>query len=475
MTDTRARSVTLVVLGLLVLASVTMAAPAAAASSSPAPSAGAVDTVAVESIETDVAMQTNETNNTTATTNPDRPSLAERSRIAPVDIGAEYASITAKQEADGYNVVGEFAIFSVTEEVEAARIQQPGAEVRVLDGGQTIQVDFAEDAAPPDGESLFTIKLFYTDGSERSVSLYASDTNQIVASAELQEMSTFLRSVRSDAEANGYETTTEGIRAYYEDTKEQAEIFSNLLGPELAAFFAVIVTASQSSLFIAFVGVVIILTARYIYTTHGHKIRAKKNAGNAAKDKREKYQRFYEEQREAAAEEPLSSIDEIGGRDILWNDRFGVSTVKQLADLAAVGDPQRDESGNIIMADPETDDVDPLTDANGDVLTDKNGDPIGPPKLRHHGVSDLVDAEALTSTWLEPILRSGYLTEDEALVHLKYVLKRMSAHYGQREYDDALGQIQQLISDRNSGTDITYAESDRGSGYSGGTATGGDD
>lgn len=464
---TRSRLGTIAIVSILLCSLVAGAVPATAA----AAGAGTADVGPTDSV---VLQQGNETaNNSTSTSTPDGPTLATQSRIAPANPNTEYASITARQDGDGFNVTGEFAIFALTEPVEAVRVEQPKASARVLDGSQTVRVSFEPDAAPPDSQSLYTLTLYFEDDSTRKVKLYVTDTDQIVASAELKEMSTFLRTVKQDAQESGYEDSTAGMKKYYQDTKEQAEIFSNLLGPEIQAFFGAVIAALSSSLFVATIAVIVILASYYIVSTHGHKLGRKQNGGNAAEEKRKQYNRFYKEQREAAAEEPLSSIDEVGADDILWKDRFNVATVKQLADLAAKGRPKRDRSGNIVFADPATEDVDPMVDAEGNVVRDADGNELGPPKRHHHGVDDLVDAEKLEDTWLEPMLRNGYLNESQALVHLKYALKRMSAHYGQREYDEALEKTDTLLKQVNNGPDVSYQQPSGGFGQP--AAVGGDD
>lgn len=466
---TRSKVGTLAIVAVLLCSLVAGAVPAAAAAGAgTAPTdAGPTDGIALQ--------QENETaNNSSSTSTPtDGPTLATQSRIAPASPDTEYASITARQNGDGYNVTGEFAIFSLTEPVEAVRVEEPKAEGRVLDGGQTVRVDFEPDASPPDSQSLYTLTLYFEDDSTRQVKLYVTDTDQIVASAELKDMSTFLRTVKQDAEEAGYDDSTEGMQQYYADTKEQAEIFNNLLGPEIAAFFGAAVAALSSSLFVAFIGGVIFLTSYYLVSVHGHKIRGKQNGGNAAEEKRQQYNRFYHEQRDAAAEEALSAIEEIGGDDMFWKDCFNVATVKQLADLTAKGRPQRDKAGNIVFTDASKDDVEPLTDDDGNVVCDEDGTPIGPPKMYHNGVDDLVEADKFEDTWLEPILRTGHLTKSQALVHIKYALKRMSAHYGQREYDDAQAKVEGLLERTNTGPDVSYQQ--RGQGFGQPAAAGGDD
>ncbi|RDZ49689.1 hypothetical protein C5C07_20115, partial [Haloferax sp. Atlit-4N] len=196
--------------------------------------AAAPSSAAQEALDSPATVaQVSTSNNTTST----GPTVADQARVTAVTFDEDYLR-TTREDENSFNATGSYAVFAVSQNVEAARVTQPKAEAKVLDGARTVRVSFAPDAAPPGQRSLYTLELYFEDGSTRSFDLYASQTDQIVASAELREAQDLLDQMRADAEERGYATNVDGLEDFYEWQKEQAELFSNLFGPQLEKFFA---------------------------------------------------------------------------------------------------------------------------------------------------------------------------------------------------------------------------------------------
>jgi len=64
--------------------------------------------------------------------------------------------------------------FSLSAPAENARIAQSAADAQLLEGEQTLRVDYDDDAAPTDGESYYEVELFFEDGSTKTIGLTAS-------------------------------------------------------------------------------------------------------------------------------------------------------------------------------------------------------------------------------------------------------------------------------------------------------------
>jgi len=74
-----------------------------------------------------------------------------------------------------YATTGPFALFSLSAPAENARIAQSAADAQLLEGEQTLRVDYDDDdAAPTDGESYYEVELFFEDGSTKTIGLTAS-------------------------------------------------------------------------------------------------------------------------------------------------------------------------------------------------------------------------------------------------------------------------------------------------------------
>jgi hypothetical protein len=382
------------------------------------------------------------------------PTLAEQVRITPVKFDRDYLRVRPGDAPNTYRTVGPYVVFATSLNVEAATIEQPGATATVMDGSRTIRVAYQPDAATGDEPSLYTLTLYFADDSKRTIKLYATRTNQIVASAELKAASEFIEQMKEDAKAHGFPTTIEGIEEYHEWEREQADIFSNFLGPELERLFVFLISYVRSSLAVILSAVVAIIIGFYIKRAHGYKIEDMVNGGNATERKRRDYASFYEGQHSSAASEALHAVDEIG---TLYEgfilDAFGDRTVKQWADRWAYGEPLCDETGAFARDD------------DGNI------------RWKHRGIDDLLEADNLRETALEPLLRHEMIGDEQTVLMLiTAALERLTDHYSLRQYDDPAQKARTLLEQHSDS--LTESVSTGGS-WTGtsrhGGAVGGDD
>ncbi|ELZ96581.1 hypothetical protein [Haloferax sulfurifontis] len=421
----------LVLAVLLVLtAIVPVGAVAAAPSSTSTPALDSSTTVA----------QVSDSNNTTTTTGP---TVADQARVTAVTFDEDYLR-TTREDENSFNATGPYAVFAVSQNVEAARVTQPKAEAKVLDGARTVRVSFAPDAAPPGQRSLYTLELYFEDGSTRSFDLYASQTDQIVASADLREAQDLLDQMRADAEERGYATDVDGLENFYEWQKEQAELFSNLFGPQLEQLFAWFIFTLTTPFAILFIAAVILVAAWRLLKVHGSKLRSLQGGVDLIDQTRQQMLLEYRNQQDAADEERLEDVAEIGPNHVYWQDAFGIQSVKQLADEFAWGRPVTDTEGNIVR---DTDAA-PLTDDDGEVITWSDGTPVYPAVMEHRGIQDLLEADRVGDTWLEPVTRRDMLGDQStALAHAKRALMRMTTHHGMPEYRRARSEVRSMMQD----------------------------
>ncbi|MFB6121117.1 MAG: hypothetical protein ABEJ68_08395 [Halobacteriaceae archaeon] len=462
----------------------TAVTPAVAAATMDSTPTGASDAPAVAATDgPPIVAQTNTTANASgaggdAGAGSGGLTLADQSRVTAVQFDRPYLK-TTRTEGMTWKTIGPYAVFAVSEQVEAARVTQPNADAAVLDGGHTLRVAYDPDAAPPDGESLYTVELFFADGSKMTLRLLASQTDQIVASAQLKEASSFLDQMKEDAKEHGYEPTIEGITKYHKWEKEQADLFNNLFAPQFEKLFAWMLVTIQTPFAIITIAAIVILVARRLLKTHGAILRERQNGVDLVEQSREAMRLSYLQEQDAADEERLEDVDEIGPAHVYWEDAFGISSVKQLADEVAFGRPLTDDHGNIVRQSPENG-ADPIRGPDGDVMTDGAGEPIYPPKMVHRGIEDLRNADDLHGTWLEPILRPDMIGDPQAaLAHAKRALARMTTHYGQPQYRPARKRVKSMLESMHQGENPTYRmptthRTDAGYRY-GNTPAGGDD
>lgn len=379
--------------------------------------------------------------------------LAEQTRISPVKFDRSYIRVQPGDKDGSYLVTGPYAVFASSKNVVAAQVAQPKASAKVLDGSRTVRVEFEPDASASDSTSLYTLKLFYADDSVRTIQLYVKKTDQFVAPARLQKADDLLDELCQDAKAHGYGCSISEIKAYHEWEQKQADIFSNWLGPDLQRAFVGLMMFFRSGILVGIAAIVIILAGLYLYRVHGHKIRRKVNSVNDWAQKRADYIRTWEQDRQTAAEEPLSRLDVIGPKDTVWKDGLNAMTVKQLADRFAYGEFARTEDNRFVYDENEE------------------------PEMVHDGIDDLLEADSLQDTWLEPVLRHNRLSPQEAIAHGKAAVSRMSNHYGQGDYADAYSKSEQLLSRLSSEerNPLGRSRSKTGKRRPRGTSAGGDD
>jgi hypothetical protein len=419
--------------------------------------------------------------NDSAANGTSQPTIADGARLVPVKFDREYLQTRRSGERQ-YNVTGPYAVFAVTQGVESATVRQPGASAKVMSGGRTVRVAFDRDAAAANQTSFFEVRLYFADDSQLNASLFVTGTDQVVAPASLTELSGFLATVRTDASDQGYDTDADGLDAYYTDTKEQAEILNNLFGPQLEKFGAWLIVTATTPLAIIVLAVLAVLVAVWILRNHEEYIRELSNGYSLARQRYEESMLRYRDDQRAAAQHRLGDVDEIGHDDMVWQDALGVSTVQQLADLAAKGRRARTEDGRVARDGPAG-----ARGTGGDATADANGDGDGEVLWHHHGVEDLTGVDSLRDTWLEPVLRRDMLADEtQALAHVQAALERMVYTYNQPQYRPALERVRGLLDDASvhesvtgRGDDVTHSFSGHGGrGPTGGpssVATGGDD
>lgn len=406
----------------------------------------------------------NNTTNATTTPTPSGPlSMADTARLTPVPFNKDYLRVQTVTADEKYKTTGPYVVFATNHDVKAARISQSQARARVLDGSRTIKVEFAPDAAPPDNRSLYTLQLFFEDGSTKKVDIMAQKTDLAVVSATVKKAGDFIEEMKEDAQAHGYEPTLQGLERYHEWEKEQADLFNDLFGTELEKMFGAFVAIASSALMLIAIGVGIILLARRLLKTHGHKLKSYQNSKNLADTKRRELEIQYREDASAASESRLEDVPLIGSDHVFWSDALGVETEAQLARLFAFGRPVTDAHGNIKRRSPEDvhdSKVAYYEDENGDPYEDDQGNIVYKPLMAHEGIKDLEQADDPHETWLEPMLRPDMLGSYEAaLAQAKNVLKRMSTRYGQPQYREARGLVRDELHRASTGSPSNFTES----------------
>jgi len=113
-----------------------------------------------------------------------------------------------------YATTGPFALFSLSAPAENARIAQSAAGAQLLEGEQTLRVDYDDDAAPTDGESYYEVELFFEDGSTKTIGLTASETGVSVAASDYAEYQALIEEMEEPATERGFEATPEGLIEY---------------------------------------------------------------------------------------------------------------------------------------------------------------------------------------------------------------------------------------------------------------------
>lgn len=350
------------------------------------------------------------------------PSAAETVRITPVRFDEEYLSVTVQEPDSVFNTSGPFAQFSLSEPADAVRISQSGAQAELQPGGQVVVVRYADDAAPdPEHPSLYTLEIFYPDGSKTEVQLYADSTEVSAEAATLETYKPLIFDLRDDARANGYEDTPEGVEQYYEDTKERAELLESLFTEQAIMAVNTAIAWFLNPVAIAVTLALVAVGSYYRLQRRGYSLDIISNDTGKAQRLRERLRLSYKQNQQTADEERLKELPEIGSMsEVYWRDAetAGVATVYQLAELARSG-KTAERDGDLVKV--------------------------------HNGVEDL-QAEDLSSTWLEPVAGSGrqrIASYDIALSHIKTALERMMSTYGMGHlYRETYEDVVELIDAR---------------------------
>ncbi|MWG36229.1 hypothetical protein [Halomarina oriensis] len=344
-----------------------------------------------------------------------RPDAASRARITPVEFSEPFLTVETTQRDEAFNTTGPFVVLDVDEPLEAARISQPKASADVLAGGQQVRVEYDDDAAGDSEASLYTLELFFTDGSSTNVSLYAQKTDVSVAAARLEDKEPVLAELCEDAEAKGYECTNEGMENYLDFIQERADLIDSWLGQKAMQALAIIVAAGTNPILWAVVLGLLVLAGKFLAGKYGGILDIVNNDPGKARRTIDQLKSANERQVQTANEESLRDVPAIGSDAVYWEDGLGTFSPAQLANLAARGHVKRDETG-------ET-------------------------QVVHYGVEDLtVESLRNGKSWLEPVHRNGNMTVVQALGQVKSVCEYMGSQYGQsHRYGEAAQRLEVLI------------------------------
>lgn len=416
----------LIALVVLALVSPALASTSAIATADTSESIGA-DSTALRAVSepanNTTATQTPKPTNGSTSSSSEAPPTAETTRILPVKLEADFVSTTVTKQGEVYNTSGPFAMFSVSEPVEKAAIQQQQAKATVLEGGQTVRVQYDDKAAPVGKQSLFTLEIWFADGSSRTVDLYAERTSVSVGAAEMKKYRPVLMEMLSDAEKNGYSRDPDGLENHYDDVKETAQLLDSLLTEQAKRLFGSVLGILMNPLGIAGMLILAALIALWQIRRKGQELEILSEDSGKAARLRERLWIEYKNAQQTAADEQLRELKGVGEMgEIYWKDAFGVDTTAGLAELFRTGIPvQRDG------------------------------------EVRHVGGVDELDAETIESSWLEAVCRDHRLPSAEiALSHGKESLRRMTSKYGMgHTYAESYEQTRELIDELDESRDVT--------------------
>ncbi len=353
--------------------------------------------------------------------------------MLPVQFEPEYLSVETAKQGERYNTSGPFAIFSFSEPVDQVAVRQPKATATVLEGGRQVRVSYDPDAAPVGSQSLYTLEVYFSDGSSKTLELYAERTSVDVGSAEMRKYRPLILDILDDAEDAGYDRDPEGAESHYTDVKETAQLLNSLFVEQAIRLMGSVFGILANPLGIASILAIAAIVTYWMLSRNRAMLELLTNdAGKSARKRQELWIKWKQAQ-QTAAEEPLSELKGVGEMgEVYWRDAFGVDTVAGLAELFRQGFPVR--------RDGETKHV--------------------------GGVSDL-DVETIDASWLEAVCRDHRLPSVEiALSHGKLALRRMVAEYGmQHVYGETLQDVRELIDELDESRDISrYAAEDMGGG-----------
>jgi len=362
-----------------------------------------------------------------STTNESTAAQADLVRVSPANPNEDYLSIETQSSDSVYNTSGPYATFSLSEPVDAARAEQSKANARVLGDGSVLRVEYEDDAGAGGNASLYTVELFFNDGSTRTIDLYATQTDVSVAGAQYAEYSDFIDYTTSQAESNGYDKSPEGARNYVEAQEEAAELFDSLFTEHVMMFLAIVMQAARN--FVSWVLAIGFIAGLAIYfeRKHGWILRLQQMAESRAELMREAVRQDYEERRNTAAKHPLEDVKEIGPNAARYWRELGVETVDDMIEVACKGIVALTEDGRIQYNDDD------------EVV------------YAHHGVEDLKDVDPLTmeqlrsQTWLGPLILEGRLAPTTALSNIEAALLVAEKEYNRgNEVRDARRTVSEL-------------------------------
>lgn len=370
--------------------------------------------------------------------------LAASVRILPVQFEESFLETRTIDQGQAYNTTGPFAMFALGESVDRVVIDEPKASAQALEGGRVVRVSYDDDAAPVGSRSLYHLRLYFADGSQRVVELYAERTSVSTGSAQLQKYRPVVMEMLNDAEDAGYERSPDGLESHYGDLQETAQLLNSLLSEQARRLALTVISLVSNPLGIATILLTATAIAYWQLKRRGWVLDLLSEDSGKAARLRERLWLETKKRQQTAAEEPLSDLQAVGEMgQIYWKDAFGVSTVFQLAELARDGIPvERD--GEVVKV----------------------------------GGVESVDPQSPEDSYLEAVCRAGRLPSPEmALTHQKAALRRMMSEYGQgHRYDEAYQRTRELLDELDESRDINRYASHSSDGVLGGAApAGGDD
>jgi len=353
---------------------------------------------------------TNETDETTGL------GTADRLRVSPITFGEDWIHTRTIEADSEYNTSGPFAVFALSEPAQNVRIAQSGAEARLLEGDQTVRIDYQDDAAES-GSTYFQLELFFADGSSTTIDLTATQTSVSVASTEYAAYADLIDSMKEDAEARGYDTSPDAMVAYHGFLMDRAELVESFLIERAKQLFSTAILIIQNPLAWV-VGLLSIFLIAYRHESeHSQMLNIIENAASATARKQQQLEAFYQRDIETANEEPISELPEINEQqEVYWQNAFDVYSIQQLCNLARDG--------------PHTDGESVVTDG-GEQST---------------AIAE-IDAENIHDSWLAEAFSTNRLTgPQETLSGMLAALRRSEAKYGLGHiYGEARGDVEELL------------------------------
>ncbi len=368
--------------------------------------AGAVDAPTLQ-------VDGNATATPTANNSSSGPTIASQVRLTPITFEDEFLSVSVREADSAYGTTGPFAVFTASHRVDAARIAQGPATATVLEGGNQIKIAYSDDAAPTDEASLYTLELYFEDGSTKTVDLHATKTDVSVGAAELSQYEDVIDELQVLAEEHGYGTGPDALLEYLTWVNDRADLIDGFLTESALQLFALLVAASSNWLFWLVLLGLIALVATWLSSRYGDMLESLQNDVGRSERKRRELELAYEEQKQTADEHTLDEVSAVGSNAIYWDDAYGTRSPAQLAQMAANGAHVRGESGL---------------------------------QRVHDGVEDL-DVDNLEDSWLEPVIRENRIpTAKQALGELKATLEWMETKHNLGHlFRDARDDLEQMI------------------------------